>query len=120
MNWYIAKVIFRIICGDGQHAPQFDEQLRLIRAECYQQALTKAQQLGVKEQDNFRNDKKENVSWKFIDVTELYCLSEMRDGNEFYSSIVEPTNDLMYEEFVNYKGKHLNDLYTSEDIQYAS
>ncbi|MEP7129294.1 MAG: DUF4288 domain-containing protein, partial [Chitinophagales bacterium] len=29
MNWYLAKIVFRIICGDGLHQPQFDEQLRL-------------------------------------------------------------------------------------------
>jgi len=27
MNWYLAKLVFRIICGDGDHTPQFDEQL---------------------------------------------------------------------------------------------
>jgi len=82
--------------------------------------LEKAQQLGIKDQDNFKNDKKEKVSWKFIGVTELYSLSEMRDGNEFYSSIVEPTDELMYEEFINFKGKHLNNLYKSEDLHYSS
>ena len=33
MKWYLAKLIYRIICGDGTHTPQFDEQLRLIHAE---------------------------------------------------------------------------------------
>ncbi|RYY10197.1 MAG: DUF4288 domain-containing protein, partial [Chitinophagaceae bacterium] len=27
MNWYLAKLIFRIVCGQGNHTPQFDEQL---------------------------------------------------------------------------------------------
>jgi hypothetical protein len=29
MQWYLAKLVFQIICGDGNHRPQFDEQLRL-------------------------------------------------------------------------------------------
>ncbi|MFA6946933.1 MAG: DUF4288 domain-containing protein, partial [Pedobacter sp.] len=33
MNWYVAKLIFRITCRNGNHQPQFDEQLRLISAE---------------------------------------------------------------------------------------
>lgn len=32
MNWYVAKLIFRITFGNGNHPPQFDEQLRLISA----------------------------------------------------------------------------------------
>ena len=39
MKWYLAKVVFRIICGDGEHAAQFDEQLRLIAATDIQSAL---------------------------------------------------------------------------------
>lgn len=26
MNWYVAKLIFRITCGNGNHQPQFDGQ----------------------------------------------------------------------------------------------
>ena len=33
MNWYLSKIIFRIICGEGRHTPQFDEHLRLIAGE---------------------------------------------------------------------------------------
>ena len=31
MKWYLAKIVYRIICGEGNHTPQFDEQLRLIK-----------------------------------------------------------------------------------------
>ena len=33
MNWYLAKFVYRIVCGNGNHIPQFDEQLRLITAD---------------------------------------------------------------------------------------
>ena len=49
MNWYLSKIIFRIICGEGRHTPQFDEQLRLIAATDEQQAFEKAMAIGEKE-----------------------------------------------------------------------
>ncbi len=30
MKWYLAKLVFRIICGEGNHTPQFDEQFVLF------------------------------------------------------------------------------------------
>ena len=38
MNWYLTKMVFRIICGDGSHKAQFDEQLRLIHANSKEDA----------------------------------------------------------------------------------
>ncbi|MEK7225456.1 MAG: DUF4288 domain-containing protein, partial [Bacteroidota bacterium] len=51
MNWYLAKIVFRIVCGDGNHLAQFDEQLRLIRADKREEALLKAQLLGSREEE---------------------------------------------------------------------
>lgn len=45
MNWYVAKLVFRITCGNGNHPPQFDEQLRLISATCEKEALKKGKNL---------------------------------------------------------------------------
>ena len=39
MNWYLAKLVFRIICGEGNHAAQFDEQLRLVNAFTKEEAF---------------------------------------------------------------------------------
>jgi hypothetical protein len=41
MNWYVAKLIFRITCFIGNHQPQFDEQLRLISASGEKEAKKK-------------------------------------------------------------------------------
>ena len=46
MNWYLAKIVYRIYCGDGEHTGQFDEQLRLIAAETKEDAFHKAQTIG--------------------------------------------------------------------------
>ena len=92
MKWYLVKIIFRIISGDGMHTAQFDEQLRLIQAQDETTALAKAQQLGEEEEQSFFNAKQEIVQWKYINVAELYLLNGFTDGAELYSHIHE-TND---------------------------
>ncbi len=59
MKWYLAKMVYRIICGDGRHTPQFDEQLRLIVASNGSEAFDKAVTMGMKEQESFLNQKNE-------------------------------------------------------------
>lgn len=44
-NWYLVKIVFQIICGSGNHKPQFEEQLRLIIAASPVAATDKAKQL---------------------------------------------------------------------------
>lgn len=103
MNWYIAKFTYQIICGDGQHTPQFDEQLRLIGALNEEEAFKKSISLGKQEEDNFYNHNQMLVSWKFVNVSELYPLNELTDGAEVYSRIKEVYDAHGYITFVNNK-----------------
>jgi hypothetical protein len=96
MKWYLAKLIYHIICGDGNHTPQFEEQLRLINATDALAAIQKAQQIGHKEQQTFFNDKQRLVQWKFIDVNEVSLLDKLEDGMEIYSRICEQENADMF------------------------
>jgi hypothetical protein len=89
MNWFLAKMVYRIICGDGDHKPQFDEQLRLIKAHDEFHAFQKAQLIGEREQDDFLNAAQKPVLWKFINVSELQKLEDLIDGAEMYSKICE-------------------------------
>jgi len=89
MKWYLAKLIYRIICGEGTHTPQFDEQLRLINAEDDFMAYQKAKATGLLEEDIFFNNKQKMVNWKFIDVSEIHVIDEFIDGAELYSRIFE-------------------------------
>ena len=89
MKWYLAKLVYRIICGDGNHTPQFDEQLRLVNAEDDLDAFQKARTTGHREEDSFLNNIKKPVHWKFIDISELHPLTELIDGAELYSRICE-------------------------------
>lgn len=107
MSWYLAKVIYRIICGDGVHTAQFDEQLRLIHANDDNEALEKAIELGNKEEDTFYNNNKQLVQWKFINVSEIYAVSELSDGAEIYSRVHETDDDYSYLKFVSWKAELL-------------
>jgi hypothetical protein len=101
MKWFIAKMVYQIICGAGKHAPQFDEQLRLIVAENVEEALRKALAMGTEEQDSFLNQKNDWVRWKFINVSDLYPMSQLIDGAEIYSRIEEVDNADAYISFVH-------------------
>ncbi|MGC4037451.1 MAG: DUF4288 domain-containing protein [Chitinophagaceae bacterium] len=107
MNWYLAKLVFRIVCGNGDHTAQFDEQLRLVAATTKEEAFHKAQQTGAKESDAFVNQKEQLVQWQFINVSELYRLSELIDGAELYSRIEERDNADQYIQVVNQKAENI-------------
>ena len=107
MNWYLAKIVYRIICGDGDHTAQFDEQLRLIYAVNKEEAFTKAQHTGRKEEETFYNAKQEMVKWQFINVSELYRVGEMIDGAELYSRIEEREDGDAYADVVNKKAQSI-------------
>jgi len=107
MNWYLAKIVFRIICGQGLHKPQFDEQLRLIKASNEKEAFEKASAIGAQEQDEFYNHQQKLVQWKFINIAELYKLSGLLDGAELYSRVQETDNADLYIELTNKKAAHI-------------
>ena len=88
MNWYVAKIIFRI-CNEGSQKLQFDEHIRIIKAENFDEAFLKARILGISEEDAFMNTRNKPVKWEFINVAELYPISELKDGSEIYSTITE-------------------------------
>jgi len=115
----MAKIVFRIICGDGDHLPQFDEQLRLISANNKEDAFSKAQSMGKKEEETFRNRKEQLVQWQFINVSELYLLSELIDGAELYSRIEERENADAYIYTVNQKAENLFFSQTHQLLQLA-
>src|SRR6266550_1954898 len=107
MNWYLTKLVFQIICGDGDHTPQFDEQLRLISAHSKEEAFKKGRQTGKKEEETFYNSKQQLVQWQFVNVSEIYKISELIDGAELYSRIEERDNAEAYIHIVNQKAENI-------------
>lgn len=108
MNWYVAKIVFQIISGEGDHQPQFDEQLRLVSADNERQAFEKACNMGRQNQDRFVNVKKQTVQWQFIDVAELNPVSELTDGAELYYNIHEEADAELYIKWTHHKSALLN------------
>ena len=119
MNWYLAKIVFRIICGEGDHVAQFDEQLRLIRASGIREAFTKGQMMGMREEETFFNTEQQLVRWQFINVSELYQLSELIDGAELYSRIEEKENAASYMFIINKKAELIGATVPSASLKPA-
>lgn len=119
MNWYIAKMVFRIICGDGDHTPQFDEQIRLIAASGKEEAFHKAQVLGGREEEIFFNNNLQLVQWQFVSVSELYPLGELTDGAELYSRIEEREDAGSYIHIIHKKAEQIRFGNTMELLNLA-
>jgi hypothetical protein len=96
MNWFLAKLVYRIFCGNGPHMPQFEEQLRLICADDELHAFHKARLFGEGDCLKNKGESAVDVKWKFIDVTELHSLTGFTDGAEICSAIREETDADLY------------------------
>ena len=119
MNWYLSKMVFRIVCGDGNHTAQFDEQLRLISAGSKEEAFHKSQIMGGREEEIFFNQNQQLVQWQFISVSELYQLKELIDGAELYSRIEERDNADSYLHIIHKKAEQLRFGNTLEILNLA-
>lgn len=98
MNWFIIKIVYEIICGDGEHCAQFDEQLRLVAAEDNYDAYLQGTAIGKQEALNFYNEKAQLVQWKFLAVPEIYPIQEYAHGAEIFSRIREVDHVQQYRE----------------------
>ena len=117
MNWFLAKIVYRIVCGKGDHTPQFDEQLRLIEAEDAESAFEKAHAIGLQEQDAFLNQSSSLVQWQFVNVSELYRISALIDGAELYARVQETENADVYMQLVHKKAEHIRQNITHKFLQ---
>ncbi|NCT95061.1 MAG: DUF4288 domain-containing protein [Chitinophagaceae bacterium] len=104
MSWYLAKLVYRIHCGNLTTQTQFEEQLRLIEAEDALHAFNKAQLIGQREQGEVGEGL---VQWHFLDVTELHRLMPDTHGAEVYSQIREVQNARDYQQEVHTKARYL-------------
>lgn len=108
MNWYIAKIVFRISTEGGVNKNQFDEHLRLIAADSQEEAVLKARVLGLREEDYFLNDKQQAVKWEFVNVSDVQALQELKDGIELYSQIQEREQGAEYVHYVHLRAASLH------------
>lgn len=92
LNWYLVKLVFQVQIGEGIHTPQFDEQWRLVKADEVAWAAEKASVLGRMEECNFLSEQEENVSWKFISVSDIHKIGPFEDGAQLFSATEEPVD----------------------------
>lgn len=107
MNWYLAKLVYRIISGDGNHTAQFDVQYRLVRAEEADWALEKAHILGRIGESTFENANRESVRWKFIAVEDVSKIPVLDDGAQLYGQIFELHDPREYVEAARARSQRL-------------
>ena len=117
MNSYLVKLVYQIICGDGQHTAQFDEQLRLLTAAGEEEALYKSRRIGLQEEETFYNNRRQAVQWKFINVVELYAMQDLADGAEVFSQIKESDDAESYCRFLHHKASGLRRHFISSTPQ---
>jgi len=109
MNWYLAKLVYRIHYSDCGGQSEFDEQLRLIFAEDKLHAFQKARMIGEKEEYSQSADSCALIRWKFIDVCELHQIDLLLDGAEMYSQISAQENADTYIRNTRKRALHLYD-----------
>ncbi|RLJ74686.1 DUF4288 domain-containing protein [Pedobacter alluvionis] len=107
MKWFAVNCIYQVICGEGNHTPQFNEQTRLIQAEGIKQALSKANLNAVHFNPSFNNCQGEQVIWKFLGVGGISEVAKLTDGVEVSSRIVEPKSVTQYLEKLAHRNKSL-------------
>ncbi|MBA4168019.1 MAG: DUF4288 domain-containing protein [Chitinophagaceae bacterium] len=107
MNWYMTKIVYRIICGDGAHKAQFEEQLRLIEAPDKKAAFEKARAIGTEYECSFINQKQQPVKWEFINIAELYKLPSLSDGTEIHSRLSEADHAATFIDITNKKAEFI-------------
>ncbi len=100
---YIAKLVFNINIDKGKHNSQFDEQTRLIEAKNLEEAFFKARKIGKSEEVEFTNNESKTVNWKFIDVSNLYALNDVKDGEQIYSTTHESEDAGSFIQFIRQK-----------------
>lgn len=99
MNRYLVKLMFNINIDHGQHASQFDEQTRIVESFNADEAFHKARAIGKKEESIFMNQEQQQVKWQFIDVSDIYEIERIKDGEQVYSNTHEIPD---HHAFINY------------------
>lgn len=91
MNWYITKLVFEIVNNSPNH--QFDIQWRLVKANEMVEAIEKANEIALEEENEiFKNTDNHKVFWKFLAIESIQQLPDLENGTELFSQIIEHKN----------------------------
>lgn len=115
-NWYLVKLIYCIDVNFGSNKKQFDEQLRLLEAINYTEAIIKAKMFGVKNEFEINQPNANHVKWSFIDILEIKQLDNFTDGIELCSKIDEQEESDNFIAFIKAKAKNLELKYLPQPV----
>jgi len=110
MKWFAINLIYQVISGEGKHSPQFNEQIRLIKAVDSLNAIKKAQQSAGKFNLPITNSAGDTVVWKFVAIGGVLEIDEPADGVEINSKIIEPESSKTYLAKLKHRNKSLINL----------
>jgi hypothetical protein len=105
MKTFIAKLIFNININQDIDSSQFDEQIRIIKADSVHEAYHKAKSIGLKEAEAFVNPKMQIIEWKFINVSDIYDMDSYEEGEQLYSQTIFENDCQNYIQFLLEKSK---------------
>ena len=107
MNWYLAKIVFRIASAKASVVAQFDEQLTLIEATNEEEAMLKSRIHGIGEEAASLADGRQLSKWEFVNVAELMRMPSFQHGAELYSRVHETSEGFDYINCVHLKAAAL-------------
>jgi hypothetical protein len=109
MKYYIAKMVFKIQCGNGNYIPQCAEPIRLFYPNSANIALNKEVNTGNEEAQTFINNNHHLVQWIFLGFTDLLEIEKLTDGIELSSCIKEIDEAENYQYFTQKKAAQLQE-----------
>ena len=117
MEWYVAKMVYQVVNTKKSHAPQIDEQYKLIQADDRAWAWEKANILGKLGECKLEGIKQESVQWKFINVVDLFEIGELKDGVELFSGTDEPEDIEEYMAVSGMRAKRIMEAFNNQLIE---
>lgn len=100
---FIAKLIWQIKVNNNKLSSDFDEQLRIIKAENKETALIKALNLGQNNQETLLNKEGQNIHWEFVNVEFIKEIVSFDDGVEICAQTVNVLDANQYIQEINAK-----------------
>src|SRR5688572_13518311 len=101
MNRFLIKMNFQIRIAEENS--RFDEQLRVMDALNEEEALFKGIALGKGEETLYLNSEAEEVSWKFLGISDVINLTAMKPGDLVTERLCRKTDHESYKAYLKKK-----------------
>ena len=107
MKKYLVKLVFKVCVETQGERSEFDEQMRVLFARNAEEAFYKARSMGKKEEEVFKSGGEKSIAWVFIDVSELYAIEAVNDGEQLYSRTYKMQDEKAFIHYVKQKSMEI-------------